>query len=350
MANGQISGPPAVDFYSMLSGLGDTLQANAAAKRKAAIDESRKAAFSDFTALDPSSPDYGKQAMTIAQRLGSAGDQEGAVKFLGLAQTASSKAADDSWRRQEADRAQRNADRSYGLQERAANRADEDKFGLKEVTDPNTGAKSFVKYNTRTGDVAPTGPQIGPSSPLNPFSEGGKFNSDQAKAAGFTDRMLQSEGILRGRSDAQPGLEGQGANFWSTQASKAQDTPIVGRFANYAIPEDRQKYDQAKRDFINAQLRRESGAAISASEFDSADKQYFPVPGDSPEVIKQKAQNRRAAVEAMGREGGGSYRPKSVYTADGRVVALPKVGELKDGYRFKGGDPGSPDSWVKVSQ
>jgi hypothetical protein len=87
MANG-FQGPPAVDFYSQLSGLGDTLQANAVLRQKQQINAARQDAFSNFTALDPNSPDYGKQAMTIAQKLGSAGDQEGAVKFLTVAQTA----------------------------------------------------------------------------------------------------------------------------------------------------------------------------------------------------------------------------------------------------------------------
>ena len=80
------------------------------------------------------------------------------------------------------------------------------------------------------------------------------------------------------------------------------------------------RIEQAKRDFINAQLRRESGAAISPTEFDSANKQYFPTPGDSAEVIQQKAANRRAAVEAMGREGGPSYKPKFSFDEGGRVV------------------------------
>ena len=79
-------GPPAADFYSQLSGLGDTLQANAALRQKQAMDEARKGAFSEFTALDPRSPDYGKQSLSIAQKLGSVGDQEGAIKFIGLAQ------------------------------------------------------------------------------------------------------------------------------------------------------------------------------------------------------------------------------------------------------------------------
>lgn len=224
---------------------------------------------------------------------------------------------------------------SFGLQQRSANRADEDSFSVQQVTD-QAGNTTFVKVNKRTGEVVPTGPAA-PTSQINPFSDGGKFNEGQGKAAGFTDRMLQSEGIL-----GQPDIQSQGTSLVQNNLSKV---PVAG---NYLVSENRQKYEQAKRDFINAQLRRESGAAISPSEFESADKQYFPIPGDSAEVIKQKAQNRRAAVEAMGREGGPSYRPKQIYTSDGRIVALPKVGEMKDGYRFKGGDPANPDSWVKA--
>lgn len=275
-------------------------------------------------------------------RLLQGGDLQGAGTYSGLDQQAYQRGRDTV---QDAESARRFG-LTYGLQKRAADRADEEKFGIKEVTDPVTGATSFVKYNTRTGDVSPTGGgAIGPSAPMNPFSDGGKFNEGEGKAAGFTDRMLQSEGVLRS-TNGQPGstawLHDQGASLDQQLRSKV---PGVG---NYLISADRQKYEQAKRDFINAQLRRESGAAISASEFDSADKQYFPVPGDNQDTINQKAANRRAAVEAMGREGGKSYRPKAIYTADGRVVPLPKVGEMKDGYRFKGGDPADPNSWVKA--
>lgn len=226
--------------------------------------------------------------------------------------------------------------------------ANEGKFVIKENPD---GSFSRIKVTGPEGPITGTGAAVSG----NPFSDGGSFNEGQGKAAGFTDRMLQSESVLRSPS-GRPGdtawLHDQGANFAQTRLSNADKTPIVGGLiggvSNYMISEDRQKYDQAKRDFINAQLRRESGAVISPEEFASADKQYFPIPGDTQDVINQKAKNRRAAVEAMGREGGKSYRPKSIYTADGRVVPLPKVGEMKDGYRFKGGDPADPNSWVKA--
>jgi len=61
-----------------------------------------------------------------------------------------------------------------------------------------------------------------------------------------------------------------------------------------------QQVEQAQRDFVNAVLRQESGAAISQSEFDNAQKQYFPIPGDSSAVIKQKAKNRETAIRALG--------------------------------------------------
>lgn len=60
-----------------------------------------------------------------------------------------------------------------------------------------------------------------------------------------------------------------------------------------------QQQEQAERDFLNAVLRRESGAAISPQEFDSGKLQYFPQPGDSKEVLEQKKNNRRLAFEGI---------------------------------------------------
>jgi len=116
-----MTGPPAVDFYGQLSGLGDVLQQNAKLAQQQQLIENRKAAFSDFTALDPASPDYGKQATTIAQKLGQAGDQDGAMKFLTVAQSAAERArqatrdnvTDQHW------------NQSFELQKRAAARADD---------------------------------------------------------------------------------------------------------------------------------------------------------------------------------------------------------------------------------
>ena len=74
---------------------------------------------------------------------------------------------------------------------------------------------------------------------------------------------------------------------------------VLARINPKGGSEDFKKYEQAKRNFINAVLRKESGAAIGQDEFDSADKQYFPQIGDSEAVIKQKAANRRQVTNTM---------------------------------------------------
>jgi hypothetical protein len=128
---------------------------------------------------------------------------------------------------------------------------------------------------------------------------------------------------------------------------------------NTAASVNRQKYVQAQRDFINAVLRKESGAAISQSEFENARRQYFAMPGDSPEVIEQKRRNRMVEIEGLMQGAGRTYKPPAGYVgtkgavggqqpAQAQAPVVPKPGEVRDGYRFKGGNPGDPNSWVQV--
>lgn len=131
---------------------------------------------------------------------------------------------------------------------------------------------------------------------------------------------------------------------------------------------------QGERNFVNALLRRESGAAISPSEFQNAEEQYFPRAGDDEATQKQKAENRAIAIAGLMAEGApaasrvqgqiknaksggstGSFGNESPLSAG--VAGLkpknesglkpPKVGEIKNGYQFKGGDPADKNSWVK---
>lgn len=95
---------------------------------------------------------------------------------------------------------------------------------------------------------------------------------------------------------------------------------VLARINPKGGSEDFKKYEQAKRNFINAILRKESGAAIGQDEFDSADKQYFPQIGDSEAVIKQKAANRRQVTNTMlsnvGPKGEAAKKTKPVKTND----------------------------------
>lgn len=111
----------------------------------------------------------------------------------------------------------------------------------------------------------------------------------QSKAALFGSRMQEANDILsklsgKGTDVSMPGM---GAG-WG-----------VGASMNVVATEGQQQLMQAKRDFVNAVLRRESGAVISPSEFDNAEKQYFPQVGDSDAVKKQKANNRAIAIRGV---------------------------------------------------
>lgn len=136
----------------------------------------------------------------------------------------------------------------------------------------------------------------GPADPavakrVGPMTEG------QANAALYADRMRAAEKII---------LENQKAGL--SVGGKALEFLPGG---NLLQSEGYQLYEQARRDFINAVLRRESGAVISEQEFANAERQYFPRPGDTEAVLKQKTENRRIALEGISRAAGSSYKPET---------------------------------------
>jgi len=62
---------------------------------------------------------------------------------------------------------------------------------------------------------------------------------------------------------------------------------------------EQQKVAQARINFITAILRKESGASIAPSEFATAERNYFPKPGDDEATIAQKQAARKTAIRAM---------------------------------------------------
>jgi hypothetical protein len=78
---------------------------------------------------------------------------------------------------------------------------------------------------------------------------------------------------------------------------------VLPEFAGGPSPEQ-QQVDQARRNFITAVLRKESGAVISPKEYSDEERKYFPQLGDSQEVIKQKQDARRLAIQALEAQAG----------------------------------------------
>jgi len=114
----------------------------------------------------------------------------------------------------------------------------------------------------------------------------------QSTLAGYAARVEQSNPQLSGLEQTITAM-----NPVSFEAQLWADRPSLQS-------KEVQQYMQASRNFINAVLRRESGAVISKEEFATARSQYLPVPGDLPETLQMKRANR-ALVHHTYRQGAG---------------------------------------------
>lgn len=128
----------------------------------------------------------------------------------------------------------------------------------------------------------------GPADPQNKAGGGKPLTEGQSKSLVFASRMQEA-------NDTLDKLSGGG----TVNSIPGSTLPVVGAAINAVGGGNNQQLVQAKRDFINAVLRQESGAAIASSEFDNADKQYFPQIGDGPAVIAQKKRNREIATRGI---------------------------------------------------
>lgn len=125
------------------------------------------------------------------------------------------------------------------------------------------------------------------------------MTQEQGKVAGFADRVQASNQVLSSPPS-------------DLLSAKVADAVPGG---NFMLNAPQQQFLQAERDFINAMLRRESGAAIAPSEFESARKQYIPQPGDQPQTLEQKRLARERAFSGLARELGPTYKPANLSSA-----------------------------------
>ena len=133
-----------------------------------------------------------------------------------------------------------------------------------------------------------------------------KIKDHQGKSFGFYNRGVDAERVLSR-------LDEQGTEFWKTVGSKV---PIFG---NKFVGSEYRQYDQARRNFLNAVLRRESGAVISEKEFEEGNQQYFPQFGDEETEIAQKRENRRTTMLGIRISAGDAMQYTSNYPSSGTV-------------------------------
>jgi hypothetical protein len=151
----------------------------------------------------------------------------------------------------------------------------------------NTGEK--LPPGWRRDPVNPEAWAPIPGGPHDSKSKDKPLTEAQGNALGFGIRAREADAIY-------DKLQASGADVAGGPQRVASSVPFVG---NYFTPENLQKANQAKTNFISAVLRKESGAAISAAEFTNEDKKYFPQPGDTPDVIRQKSEARKTAIGVL---------------------------------------------------
>ncbi len=115
-------------------------------------------------------------------------------------------------------------------------------------------------------------------------------------AAGFAERVGMANQAFDDLEDTGFNRSSLGTSLLSALAEPA------GEFGEGCKSDELKMWEQSTRNFVNAILRRESGAAISPSEFENASKQYFPMWGDSGLVKEQKRRNRLLVQSALTRE------------------------------------------------
>ena len=142
------------------------------------------------------------------------------------------------------------------------------------------------------------GGSASPKLPKPPKPAGGagvakpeKQTVDIRTAKGFLGRMRNAESIIDTMGEsAYPTL--------TTSATAA--VPLIGDFLKRkSQTPEQQKYHNASMEWVRAKLRKESGAVIGKEEAIDEYNTYFPVYGDSQDVISQKKILRAEATRSM---------------------------------------------------
>lgn len=172
-------------------------------------------------------------------------------------------------------------------------------------TDERKGRESFEALMARrTSGAGASEPLVAIKDPVT----GQPTLVPRSQAAGKTPASTRDQAMTEGQSNAATFADRM--KFNESHIQKFESVAVnpamraAGWVPNEFLPKELQSYEAAKRNWMAADLRKQSGATITPSEYDEENKQYFPQPGDSQIVIEQKRQLRAIAEAGMRRAAG----------------------------------------------
>lgn len=152
----------------------------------------------------------------------------------------------------------------------------------------NTRTGQFTAINPPSGFAVTTGPdgqltvQQGPGVTGKPFTEGqSKDNVYATRAEGALQRFEPVADAMTSVSDRALNLDPTGIVRGAMQSDEFQVAQNAGN------------------EFLQAILRKDTGAAITAQEQELYGQTYLPQPGDNPAVLQAKREARARALEAL---------------------------------------------------
>jgi hypothetical protein len=182
-----------------------------------------------------------------------------------------------------------------------------------------------------------SGPIVGQPVSLpngDPITTPKALTETQGKATTFAARMIDANKVIQDLQDKVAPNQVAQAGYRSDVPSWVPGGQIVGagltaanQTFNPAVTENAQRYRQAQENWVTANLRQESGAAISKDEMDKDVRKWFPQPGETQAVIAQKAASRRVAQEAMAAQAGpGAKQIPGILERAAEATAQPSGG------------------------
>lgn len=187
-------------------------------------------------------------------------------------------------------------------------------------------------------------------------ASGIKLTEDQAKASGWLSQATNAYNNMI-KASTIPNTEIKtGAESPNFAEAGLSAIGLEGA-ANLTRNESRQQFVQATESLSEALLRAATGAGVNESEAKQKIKELTPQWSDKPSNRQQKLDAIPQYIESLrtrAGQGGVNIEPPigkiDIIPSGSKMPTakpIPKVGEVKNGYVFKGGNPNDSKSWIK---